>query len=191
MIRIIKRVRRLSNPSSTLILPLLSKRRSDSGFIECILIVKLGWLEMLSKINNSCFFRKFTPIVFFSASTNGYWGLTILPLTIKPHLDIITPFPVIPRFFPHTVFLSERHPWIVLPCYLFKEVALTVPFSLLRVPPVGLDLPGRAVEVGFASFVAIRSCIFPAHFFGKCGTAPWPLTGPSSVSENRVRHHAS
>ena len=148
---------------------------------------------MSSKINNGrCFLRKFTPIVFskLPAMVNG--ALTILLFAIKPHLASILPSLVLKRFFPDTVFLlHERHPWVVLPCYLFQQVAPAVPLSLLRVPTVRFDLPGRAVKVGFASFVAIRSCIFPAHFFGKFGTALSALTGPRSVSENRVSHHAS
>ena len=155
---------------------------------------------MSSKIKNShCFFEKVYANLFSKLPPMVTGGLTILPLSIKPPLAIITPSFGIPRFFPDTVFLSERHPWVVLPRYLFKQVAVAVPRSLLRVPSVRqpavptvrLDLPGRAVGELFAPFVALRDSIFPAHFFGKCGTAPWPLTGPSSVSENRVRHHAS
>ena len=146
---------------------------------------------MSSKINNGrCFFRKFTPIVFSKLPPMVTGALTILLFAIKPHLASILPSLVLKRFFPDTVFLlHERHPWVVLPCYLFQQVAPAVPLSLVRVPTVRFDLPGRAVGVGFASFVALRGCIFPAHFFGKC--APWPLTRPSSVNINGVSHHAS
>ena len=92
---------------------------------------------MSSKIKNShCFFEKVYANLFSKLPPMVTGGLTILPLSIKPPLAIITPSFGIPRFFPDTVFLSERHPWVVLPRYLFKEVAGAVPRSLLRVPSV-------------------------------------------------------